>query len=165
MKPRGRNGPFPATIPLASASNDNSAAAAVSTVSLFMLNRMLETMSTPAGTLPGAMAAQPAVPAAIPPPAIPAAAPPPPPASVVSRVPDVGQELHTCLEDFRALRGIDLTGAEDALASLDFTPDVIPSVSLARLCEVLGAVEGRALKLQIFCKTWYDELMRMQDVA
>lgn len=119
---------------------------------LLVLNHMLDTMNAPA-TPPSAVVIQPAVPPAVALPAAPAVAPPLSHASVVSRLPDIGQELHVCLEDFCALRAIDLTAKEDALAGLDFTPDVIPSVSLARLCKILGVGEGRALKLQVFCKT------------
>lgn len=73
-------------------------------------------------------------------------------------MPGVGSELQACLSDFAEARGIDLTGCEDALSVLEFTPDVIPQVSVTRLCEVTGAAEGRVVKLQAFCKTWFARL-------
>lgn len=80
------------------------------------------------------------------------AVPPPSP------MPNIGFELRACLSDFAETKGIDMTGCEDALSVLEFTPDIIPHVSVARLCEVTSAVEGRVVKLQAFCKVWYAGL-------
>ncbi|KAA1475512.1 hypothetical protein DENSPDRAFT_883621 [Dentipellis sp. KUC8613] len=72
----------------------------------------------------------------------------------LSPPPAAGTELHTCLTDFLEAKGIDFRGFENALLLLDFTPDVIPFVSISRLCEVTNSVEGRAIKFQAFCKAW-----------
>lgn len=71
-----------------------------------------------------------------------------------------GTELHTCLGDFLVSKGIDLAGAEPALAGLDLTPDIINEVPVARLCDILGTVEGRVRKFQLFCKEW---VARVED--
>jgi hypothetical protein len=41
---------------------------------------------------------------------------------------------------------------------LKLTPDIIPEVPVARLCEVTGAVEGRIRKFQAYCKVWNGRL-------
>ncbi|KAL1947169.1 hypothetical protein VTO73DRAFT_14130 [Trametes versicolor] len=85
---------------------------------------------------------------------------PPFPPSPQSPAPVPGTELHTCLADFLAAKGIDLGGAEAALADLELTPDIINEVPVARLCDILGAVEGRVRKFQLFCKEW---VARVED--
>jgi hypothetical protein len=42
---------------------------------------------------------------------------------------------------------------------LEFTPDIIPDIPVARLCEITGAVEGRLRKFQTFCKDWNSRLL------
>ncbi|KAI0682866.1 hypothetical protein BC835DRAFT_1398076 [Cytidiella melzeri] len=71
----------------------------------------------------------------------------------------VGDEVLRCVQDFFAEQKIDLTAFVDVLVVHDFTPDIIPHVSIARLMEVLGGVtEGKALKFQLFCRSWYSWL-------
>ena len=48
------------------------------------------------------------------------------------------------------MKGVDLRGAEEALTDLDLTPDIIADIPVSRLSEVLGTVEGRTHKYQIF---------------
>ncbi|CDO75078.1 hypothetical protein BN946_scf185010.g3 [Trametes cinnabarina] len=72
--------------------------------------------------------------------------------------PALGTELHACLRDFLARKGIDLLEAEPALAALELTPDIIHEVPALRLCDVIGAVEGRIRKFQLFCKDWTVEV-------
>ncbi|KAG1747748.1 uncharacterized protein EDB91DRAFT_1235773 [Suillus paluster] len=67
--------------------------------------------------------------------------------------PAAGSELHTCLWDFTEVSGIDIIICEDALMALELTPDVIPDVPVARLCEFTDIVEGRIRKFQAYCKT------------
>ena len=55
-------------------------------------------------------------------------------------------------------KGIDLTGTEAALMELELTSDIVSEVPVARLCEVMGAVEGRVWKFQIFCREWSARL-------
>jgi hypothetical protein len=47
-----------------------------------------------------------------------------------------------------------MTGCEESLANLELTPDIIPDVPVACLCEVTGTVEGCLRKFQAYCKTW-----------
>ena len=78
--------------------------------------------------------------------------------SMISPIPSTTSELHTCLTDFARIKGIDLLANEAALLELDLTPDIIPVVPIARLCEVIGAVEGQVWKFQSFCREWSDRL-------
>ena len=48
----------------------------------------------------------------------------------------------------------------DALKELELTPDIVADVPVARLCEVMSAVEGRVRKFQVFCKEWN---VRLED--
>ena len=41
---------------------------------------------------------------------------------------------------------------------LELTPDIVADVPVARLCEVMGAVEGHVCKFQVFCKEWNAHL-------
>lgn len=75
-----------------------------------------------------------------------------------SPAPDPGLELHACLGDFLHSKGIDLTGTEVALMELKLTPDIVSKVPVARLCEVMGAVEGWVCKFQVFCQEWSARL-------
>jgi hypothetical protein len=76
----------------------------------------------------------------------------------LSPAPDTELELHACLGDFLRDKGIDLTGAETALMELELTPDIVTEVPVARLCEVMGAIEGRVRKFQVFCREWSARL-------
>ena len=72
--------------------------------------------------------------------------------------PNVDMELHACLGDFLKSKGINLLASQDALKELELTPDIVADVPVARLCEVMGAVEGRVRKFQVFCKEWNARL-------
>jgi hypothetical protein len=78
--------------------------------------------------------------------------------SPLSPAPDVNMELHACLGDFLKSKGINLLASQDALKELELTPDIVADVPIARLCEVMGAVEGRVHKFQVFCKEWNARL-------
>jgi hypothetical protein len=67
-------------------------------------------------------------------------------------------ELHSCIGDFLRSKGIDLIASEPALMELELTPDIVADVPVARLCEVMGTVEGRVRKFQVFCKEWNARL-------
>lgn len=73
---------------------------------------------------------------------------------VAGPLPDKGAELHMCLVDMQHMEGIDLLQYEDALATEDFTPDILSMVAVKDLCELTGAVKGRMLKLQRFADKW-----------
>lgn len=77
----------------------------------------------------------------------------------LSPPPAPGSELHACLSDFAKAMDIDLSGCEDSLMVVEFTPDIIPDIPVARLCEITGVVEGRLRKLQTFCKGWNSHLL------
>jgi hypothetical protein len=68
-------------------------------------------------------------------------------------------ELHACIGDFLRSKGIDLLASESALMELELTPDIVADVPVARLCEVMGTVEGRVRKFQTFCKEWNARLV------
>jgi hypothetical protein len=79
-------------------------------------------------------------------------------ATPLSPAPDVDMELHACLGDFLKSKGINLLASLDALKELELTPDIVADVPVVRLCEVMGAVEGRVRKFQVFCKEWNARL-------
>lgn len=76
----------------------------------------------------------------------------------LSPLPAAGSELHTCLCDFTEASGIDIMICEDTLMALELTPDIIPDVPVAHLCELTDIVEGRIRKFQAYCKTWNARL-------
>ncbi|KAG2030297.1 hypothetical protein BDR03DRAFT_1017292 [Suillus americanus] len=77
----------------------------------------------------------------------------------LSPLPASGSELHACLCDFAEATDIDLSSCEDLLVVMEFIPDVIPDIPVARLCEITGVVEGHLWKLQMFCKDWNSHLL------
>jgi hypothetical protein len=76
----------------------------------------------------------------------------------LSPVPAADSELRSCLSDFAAMKGIDLTSCEEVLMALDLTPDIIPEVPVQRLCDITHATEGQVLKLHVFCCGWNARL-------
>ena len=72
----------------------------------------------------------------------------------LSPLPRQGSELRTCLSDFLAASGLDLTDCEDSLMERELTPDIIPDIAFDHLCTITGAVEGRIRKFQAYCKLW-----------
>lgn len=67
----------------------------------------------------------------------------------------VGDEVTSCLNDFHKESGLDLTHFGGALIAHDFTPDVLPHLSIARLQKIFdGVAEGSVVKLQLFAKSW-----------
>lgn len=79
-----------------------------------------------------------------------------------SPAPNTDMELHVCLGDFLRSKGIDLMGSESALMELELTPNIVADVPVARLCEVMGAVEGRVRKFQVLCREWVAHLEEKQ---
>lgn len=75
----------------------------------------------------------------------------------LSPLPGVGSELRACLSAFAESRGIDMIACEEALLALDLTPDIIPEVPVARLCSITGAIEGKVMKFQQYCKEWHAQ--------
>jgi hypothetical protein len=67
-------------------------------------------------------------------------------------------ELHSCIGDFLRSKGIDLMASDPVLMALELIPDIVADVPVARLCEVMGAIEGRVHKFQVFCKEWNTRL-------
>lgn len=128
VKARGRSGPYSSQA-LASSGDANSLLMAALLPLLGGLSRKRSRSPSPKRATPQAS----------------------PPASPM---PASGAELRSCLSDFAATKGVDMTASEDALMALDLTPDIIPSVPVDRLTKVTGAVEGRVLKLQAFCTEW-----------
>jgi hypothetical protein len=63
-------------------------------------------------------------------------------------------ELHSCIGDFLRSKGIDLMASDPVLMALELIPDIVADVPVARLCEVMGAIEGRVCKFQVFFKEW-----------
>lgn len=67
----------------------------------------------------------------------------------------VGDEIRRCLQDFLAEHNIDLVPFLESLSVHDFTPDIIPHLSTARLLGVFdGVAEGSVVKFQLFAKEW-----------
>ncbi|KAJ7208738.1 hypothetical protein C8J57DRAFT_1517145 [Mycena rebaudengoi] len=58
----------------------------------------------------------------------------------------------------RSTKGINLLQAESALAAVGLTPDIISNVSVSRLGEITGAVEGHLWGLQSFSREWSARL-------
>ncbi|KAF9071914.1 hypothetical protein BDP27DRAFT_1262192 [Rhodocollybia butyracea] len=87
------------------------------------------------------------------------------PSSPISPIPSSLGELHTFLADLKQSRGLDFTSAEYLFEQKEFTPDIIPSVRVATLCELTGAPEGRVLKMVDFAKSWNARLLKKKDKA
>jgi hypothetical protein len=75
-----------------------------------------------------------------------------------SPMPSKRSEIRASLSDFASAKGVDFTGFENELKDLDFTPDVVPAVAVARLQEVFNATEGQVIKYQMFCREWNTRL-------
>ncbi|KAF5370678.1 hypothetical protein D9758_002058 [Tetrapyrgos nigripes] len=83
------------------------------------------------------------------------------PVSSPSKVnPELEFLLSKCLETFFLKHRIDLREAQAALQEVHFTPDIIPKVSITRLCEVTKCPEGKAIQFQSFCQGWVDSKRR-----
>jgi hypothetical protein len=67
-------------------------------------------------------------------------------------------EVQRFLEDFRRLKGIDITTCQAAFEASALTPDILPHLSVTRVTELTGLLEGRAIKLQVFGKQWAASL-------
>lgn len=69
-------------------------------------------------------------------------------------LPLLGDELRRFLQDFFLVKGIDIRDCQSTLDSSAITPDIISHMSVSRLCELTGLLEGHVLKLQVFGKEW-----------
>ena len=79
------------------------------------------------------------------------AAPAPTPLPVRALPPVMTKDdILPCLTAFKDTRGIDFTLFADELAAKDYTPDIIPEISIPDLCAITGAVEGQVVKFKIF---------------
>ncbi|KAI0757493.1 hypothetical protein C8Q80DRAFT_1116617 [Daedaleopsis nitida] len=76
------------------------------------------------------------------------------PPTLMSPLPARGEELHQFLLALHAQKDIDLLACETSLAQQDFTPDIMPSLTLLQLKAVTGAVDGTLVKMQIFAGNW-----------
>lgn len=81
----------------------------------------------------------------------------------LSPAPDVGTELHACMGDFLRSKGINILASEPVLMELELTPDIVADVPVARLVEVMGTVEGRVRKFQLFCREWNARLVEKRN--
>jgi hypothetical protein len=102
-----------------------------------------------------APAPTPALSAMLPPPSVPAPRlinfPLPP-------LPPPAEELQRFLEDFRQAKGINITSCRPIFEQSALTQDVIPYLTIARITELVGLLEGHAVKLQMFGKQWVASL-------
>ena len=73
-------------------------------------------------------------------------------------LPSPTAEVQRFLEDFRRLKGIDITTCQAAFEASALTPDILPHLSVTRVTELTGLLEGRAIKLQVFGKQWAASL-------
>ncbi|KAF8996603.1 hypothetical protein BDQ17DRAFT_1249578 [Cyathus striatus] len=78
--------------------------------------------------------------------------------SPFSPVLDESMKIHVCLNDFFNAKGIDLWFHESLLTTLDFTPDIIPTIPVIRLCEILDIPEGLGWKFNAFLREWNERL-------
>ncbi|KZP27012.1 hypothetical protein FIBSPDRAFT_886905 [Athelia psychrophila] len=62
-------------------------------------------------------------------------------------------ELCACHSDFAEALRINITDGEAPLMELKLTPDIIPNVPAAWLCDINGVIKGRILKFQVY-STW-----------
>ncbi|KIK42782.1 hypothetical protein CY34DRAFT_68804, partial [Suillus luteus UH-Slu-Lm8-n1] len=136
-KPRGRHGPYGQAV---SAPSSNDATTLLMAAMLPLLTNLSQKRTRSVSSTPPRRSRQRME--------IPALSP----------LPAAGSELHTCLCDFAEASGIDIMICEDTLMALELTPDVIPDVPVARLCELTDIVEGRIRKFQAYCKTWNARL-------
>jgi len=77
-----------------------------------------------------------------------------PPCYPAHPLPLPGDELRRFLEDFFLVKGIDICDCRSALDSSAITPDIVSHMSVVRLRELTGLLEGHVLKLQVFGKEW-----------
>jgi len=83
-----------------------------------------------------------------------------------SPLPELGLELHACLQKFAELEGgIDLTAFETQLRKEDYTPDIIPFVDDGELRKITGATAGAIIRLKKFCKEWYSRYEAKRDLS
>jgi hypothetical protein len=73
-------------------------------------------------------------------------------------LPTPAAELQRFLEDFRRLKGIDVLSSCAALAAAAIRPGLLTYLSLTRLMELTGLLEGQALLMQVFGREWSASL-------
>lgn len=62
--------------------------------------------------------------------------------------------LRKCLTHFERAHHIPVQNACEVLSGRAITPDLVPRMPLARLCELTDMLEGHAMRLQEFCSEW-----------
>ncbi|KAK7445994.1 hypothetical protein VKT23_014617 [Stygiomarasmius scandens] len=92
-------------------------------------------------------------------PSPPSSAPPSSPPKVDS-VTDIESIIRTCPDKFFLEHHCDLRGSLDELKKLEFTPDVIPDVTVTQLVQVTQASEGAVIKFQRFCRDTMEKKKR-----
>ncbi|KAF8834082.1 hypothetical protein BDN67DRAFT_1016881 [Paxillus ammoniavirescens] len=136
-KPRGRMGPHP-PIPSTSASSNTTTMLLTAVTSLVASQLATKHVTNPSLALPST----------------PSHCRHHDVSTPLSPTPVVGTEVDSCLQDFLAQKGINLCDAKDVLTEFGLTPDILSDVPVSRFCDLLGTVEGRALKLQAFSRVW-----------
>ncbi|KAF8836985.1 hypothetical protein BDN67DRAFT_1014239 [Paxillus ammoniavirescens] len=140
-KPCGCMGPHP-PIPSASASSDATTMLLIAVTSLVASQLTTEHVTNPSLALPSTPSCCRHCDVSTP----------------LSPTPVVGPEVDSCLQDFLAQKDIDLRDTRGVLTELDLTPDILSDVPVSCLCDLLGTVEGCALKLQAFSRVWSSRL-------
>jgi hypothetical protein len=155
LKPRGLNGPRPASV-----TQLTSGGSAVGDFSTMITATMLPMAIMCVQQMTETFAARRSEP-------VTAVAVPSTNAPKVSRAHvAAGDEVTRCLQDFLSEQSVDLTAFDAALLALDFTPDLIPRLSIPRLLEVFdGIAEGTVLKFQLFAQEWSAWLINQRSLA
>ena len=83
---------------------------------------------------------------------------PPPHLIVKLPLPTPAAEIQRFLEDFRRLKGIDALASCAALSACAIAPGILTHLSMARVMELTGLLEGQALLMQVFGKEWSASL-------
>ncbi|KAG6904262.1 hypothetical protein DXG01_011326, partial [Tephrocybe rancida] len=148
-RPRGRTGPYPATVAASPSTVGHDMSTLLSVATATLLNDLTCRSSGSRGKRHRHYSSSP--------PSSPPRASSPSPHADTS-IPAAGSELTACLNDFKNLKDVDLTMHEALLNDLELTPAIIPEVPVARLCEVLNVPEGRVHKLHLFCREWQTRL-------
>lgn len=79
---------------------------------------------------------------------------PSPPSSPLKAPDPLVLNLTDCLENFHKISGHDLRECEAELKKLAYTPVNIRTLTVERLSQLIGCVEGLALTFQMFCTDW-----------
>ena len=73
-------------------------------------------------------------------------------------------ELQRFLEDFQCLESIDVLSLYATLMAAAIRPGLLTHLSLTRLMELTGLLEGQALLMQVFSREWSASLEHQRTV-